>query len=341
MSRTRTAGGSYYAGPVKLLGKLAGSVWVRVVVSAGLLALVATRIDFSKAAHSLARGEWGWFALAVLALVLAFSVASYRWHLYLQASEVDRSWRRALSAYFLGVFTSNFLPSQVGGDVLRALVVSRQGARVRSFATVVIDRASALACLIAVAWVFVAADSRVVPRSLLLALAVVSALFVLFVTATLVAGRARGRLRRLLPARLRPAAVEAVAAVRSSFTGAVLTRTILLGAVFQLLGVASAWSIGRSIGLHVAASALVTSLPLVVVLSFLPFSIGGLGIREGGFVVLLGRAGVSATDATVFSLLNGLAFALASLPGALALFQRGAREQPAPLRPGGRPGTLP
>ena len=152
MSRTRTAGGSYYAGPVKLFGKLAGSVWVRVVVSAGLLALVATRIDFSKAAHSLARGEWGWFALAVLALVLAFSVASYRWHLYLQASEVDRSWRRALSAYFLGVFTSNFLPSQVGGDVLRALVVSRQGARVRSFATVVIDRASALACLIAVAW---------------------------------------------------------------------------------------------------------------------------------------------------------------------------------------------
>jgi hypothetical protein len=72
------------------------------------------------------------------------------------------------------------------------------------------------------------------------------------------------------------------------------------------------------------------------VLSFLPFSIGGLGIREGGFVVLLGQAGVSATDATVFSLLNGLAFALASLPGVIAFVRAGrsaAKEPPpAPLR---------
>jgi uncharacterized membrane protein YbhN (UPF0104 family) len=319
-----------------VLKKLARSYWVRVIVSAGLLALIATRIDFSNALHSLVDGEWGWFALAVLALVLASALASYRWHLYLQACDVDRSWRRALSAYFLGVFTSNFLPSQVGGDVLRALMVGRQGARVRSFATVVIDRASALACLIAVAWAFVAADPGAVPRSLVLTLAVVSALFAAFVAAVLGAGKAGSRLLRFLPGRLRPAADEALAAVRASLRGAVLAKTLLLGVVFQTLGVVAACSIGRSIGLSVATPALVTSLPLVVVLSFLPFSIGGLGIREGGFVVLLGQAGVSATDATVFSLLNGLAFALASLPGVIAFVRAGrsaAKEPPpAPLR---------
>ena len=305
----------------RVFRKLAGSFWVRVVVSAGLLALVATRIDFSNALHSLADGEWGWFALAVLALLLASALASFRWHLYLQACDVDRSWRRALSAYFLGVFTSNFLPSQVGGDVLRALVVGRQGTRVRSFATVVIDRASALVCLIAVAWAFVAADPGAVPRSLLLALAIVSALFMVFVSAVLGADKASSRLRRFLPARLQPATAETLVAVRASFRGAVLAKTLLLGVVFQALGVAAAWSIGRSIGLPIATSALVTSLPLVVLLSFLPFSIGGLGIREGGFVLLLGRAGVGATDAAVFSLLNGFAFALASLPGSFALLR--------------------
>ena len=316
-----------------VLKKLAGSFWVRVLVSAGLLALVATRIDFSGAWDSLADGEWGWFALAVLALLLASVLASYRWHLYLQACDVGPSWRRALSAYFLGVFTSNFLPSQVGGDVLRALMVGRPGARVRSFATVVIDRASALACLIAVAWTFVAVDSGAVPRSLLLTLAVVSALFLAFLAAVLGAGRAGGRLLRFLPARLHPAAVEARAAVRASLRGAVLTKTLLLGVVFQGLGVVAAWSIGRSIGLPVATSALVASLPLVIALSLLPFSIGGLGIREGGFIVLLGQAGVGATEATVFSLLNGLAFALASLPGVIAFVRAGrsaAKKPPAP-----------
>lgn len=120
--------------------------------------------------------------------------------------------------------------------------------------------------------------------------------------------------------------------MRASVQSQVLIRTLLLGLLFQGLGVLAAWLIGRSIGLSVPVSALVTTLPLVVTLSFLPFSIGGLGVREGGFVVLLGQAGVSATETTVFSLLNGLAFALASLPGSLALIRggRSRTSEPAP-----------
>jgi len=124
-----------------------------------------------------------------------------------------------------------------------------------------------------------------------------------------------------------------LASLRASVQSQVLIRTLLLGLLFQGLGVLAAWLIGRSIGLSVPASALVTTLPLVITLSFLPFSIGGLGIREGGFIVLLGQAGVGATEATVFSLLNGLAFALASLPGVIAFVRAGrsaAKKPPAP-----------
>lgn len=123
-----------------------------------------------------------------------------------------------------------------------------------------------------------------------------------------------------------------LASLRASVQSQVLIRTLLLGLLFQGLGVLAAWLIGRSIGLSVPVSALVTTLPLVITLSFLPLSIGGLGVREGGFVVLLGQAGVSANEATVFSLLNGLAFALASLPGSLALIRggRSRTSEPAP-----------
>jgi uncharacterized protein (TIRG00374 family) len=321
---------------VKLLARLAGSFWVRLVVSIGLLALVATQVDFGRGVHRLAEGQWGWFALAVVTLVVASAVASFRWHLYLEACDVDRDWRRALRAYFMGTFTSNFLPSQVGGDLARVLMVGQRGKRVRAFTTVALDRATALACLIAIAWVFAAADPDGVPRSLLLTLAVVSALLAALVAALLgVVGR-RDSIRRRLPERLKPLVGEVLASVRASVQSQVLIRTLLLGLLFQGLGVLAAWLIGLSIGLSVPVSALVTTLPLVVTLSFLPFSIGGLGVREGGFVVLLGQAGVSATEATVFSLLNGLAFALASLPGALVLLRSAhpapAEAGPAPLR---------
>jgi uncharacterized protein (TIRG00374 family) len=261
-------------------------------------------------------------------LVAIFTVASFRWHLYLEACDVGRDWRRALRAYFVGTFTSNFLPSQVGGDLARGLVVGHRGTRVRAFTTVAIDRATALACLIAIAWAFAAADPGDVPRSLLLTLAVVSALFAALVAALLGVVRLRSPIRQRLPERINPLVSEVLSALRASVQSQVLFKTLLLGLLLQALGVLAAWLIGRSIGLDVPVSALATTLPLVITLSFLPFSIGGLGVREGGFVVLLGQAGVSATEATVFSLLNGLAFALASLPGALVLL-RSARSAPA------------
>jgi len=216
----------------------------------------------------------------------------------------------------------------VGGDLARGLVVGRRGTRVRAFTTVVIDRATALGCLIVIAWTFAMADLGDVPRSLLLTLAVVSALFAVLVAAVLVVVRLRSSIGRRLPERISPLVGEVLSALRASIQSRVLFRTLLLGLLLQALAVLAPWLIGLSIGLDVPASALVTTLPLVVTLSFLPFSIGGLGVREGGFVVLLGQAGVSATEATVFSLLNGLAFALASLPGALVLL-RSARSAPA------------
>jgi hypothetical protein len=44
-----------------------------------------------------------------------------------------------------------------------------------------------------------------------------------------------------------------------------------------------------------------------------PISIGGFGVREAGFVILLGEAGISATDATLLSLLSAMVIVLASV----------------------------
>ena len=84
--------------------------------------------------------------------------------------------------------------------------------------------------------------------------------------------------------------------------------------------------IALSISLDVSFAVLGVTLPLVLVIT-VPVSIGGFGVREGSYVLLLSYAGVSATDATLFSLLSAAAFALASLPGALALL---VRRRPAP-----------
>ncbi len=316
-----------------VLRRLAGSVWARAAVSAGLLAIVATQVDFRQAWDQLVDGDWEFFLLAVAATLLAFVVAARRWLIYLLAAGVAARFLAALRAYLIGVFATNFLPSQIGGDVARAWIVGRPGTRTRAATTVVIDRGTALGCLLAVAWIALASDPEPVPGSLIATLGAVSVAFVVAGLAVAVALEHGGKLSARLPVRVHGHARDVGAAARGCLATRVLAQTIALGLVFQGLAAAAAWLVARSISLGVPFSTLVVTLPLVVALAVVPISIGGLGVREGGFVVLLGQAGVSTTEATVFSLLTAVAFAIASLPGAALLLQRHERGAPDPSDP--------
>jgi glycosyltransferase 2 family protein len=256
----------------------------------------------------------------VVVLFASFVVGGLRWQIFLQAAGVPSTQRRAVGAFLVGAFTTNFLPTQIGGDVTRVLVVAGRGMRIRSATTVVLDRASALACMIVVGWLLVATDPGAVPGELLAALAAASAGFV-FACILIVP---LFRLGRWVPSRLRPASVEVRAALAACLTRSVLTRTLVIGLGFQGLVYLGGWLVARSLSVDVPLSVLGAVLAPVLILSMAPVSIGGFGVREGSYVLLLGYAGVGATDATVFSLLSAAAFALASLPGALVLLSRGA-----------------
>ena len=304
-----------------ILRRLAGSFWIRLLVSAGLLAIVATQIDFHALRDRLSGAGWAWFAVAVAVLFASFVVGALRWHIFLDAAKVASSRGQAVRAFLIGAFTTNFLPSQIGGDVTRAWVVSEQGTRIRSATTVVLDRATALACLMIVGWIGVTTNVGAVPGQLLAALAAASIAFVLACLFAVLLFRVRA-LRRLVPDRMGPASREVRGALAACLSRTVLWRTLVTGLAFQGLVYLAAWLIALSISLDVPFAVLGAALAPVLILSTAPVSIGGFGVREGSYVLLLSYAGVSATDATLFSLLAAAAFVLASLPGALALLVR-------------------
>jgi hypothetical protein len=238
---------------------------------------------------------------------------------------VGRRPTSALRAYLIGAFTTNFLPSQAGGDVTRAWLVSRRGTRIRAATTVVVDRVTALGCLIVVAWLAFALDHSSVPRTLVAALAATSGAFAAGWLLVALATPSARRIAPKLPTRVVGSAREARDALRACVARPVLWRTSAMGLAFQALIALAAWLIARSIALGVPFAALLATLPVVLVLAAAPVSIGGLGVREGSYVLLLGQAGVGATDATLFSLMTAATFAIASLPGGLALLLHGER----------------
>jgi uncharacterized membrane protein YbhN (UPF0104 family) len=296
----------------------------RVVGTAVLLGVVAASIDWGLIGDRLGAGRWEWFALAVAAVAVALVVGAVRWHRLLLAAGVPVTLRQSARAYAIGVFSNNFLPTAFGGDAARAWLVARSGRPLMRAATsVLFDRVSALACFVALGWLLLAADPDPVPRSLVLALAAVTAAGCAGV-AGLLAGARVGALRRLSARLLRSAGAEAADVGRAyAADRRLMAEAALLGIAYQALVVVSVWFLARAIGVPLALSVLAVALPVVLVATLIPISIAGFGLREGAFVVLLARAGVASTDAALLSVLTVAALALASLPGGIALLVHG------------------
>jgi uncharacterized protein (TIRG00374 family) len=296
------------------------SLPTRVLITVGLIAIVALTIDWPALGDAIAGASWGWFGVAVGLIVCSFLVASVRWRLLLVVAEVPASIRRTVRAYLAGAFANNLLPTGFGGDALRAWMVS--GASLpfaRSLTSVAVDRATALACGIGLAWVGVAVDREELGAAQLAPLALVTAAGAIALLVALVA-LSRGGLGRYVPQRARPWVGEIAGTLRTYLADRPLVVLVLvLGFAFQLLTLAAIWALGEALGLDLAPALIAVVVPLILIATALPISIGGFGVREGSYVALLADAGVSASEATLLSLLSAAAMAIASLPGGLLL----------------------
>jgi hypothetical protein len=83
-----------------------------------------------------------------------------------------------------------------------------------------------------------------------------------------------------------------------------ISGLLALGILYQALAVAALVLVARAVTLDLSFALAAASAAIVVVAMLVPISIGGLGVREGGFVLLLGEAGINGADATVVSLLS-------------------------------------
>lgn len=319
--------------PQRLVRMLTGiaraitSVPGRLVVSALLLAVVARSIDWGTLADSLSGAAWGWFVLATALVCAALLVGAVRWHTLLHHADLPARPFETLRAYWIGIFSNNFLPTGFGGDVVRSWLVARSGKPLaRAFTSVLVDRAVALVSLFVLGWLGLLLLPVDVPEELVTPFAIATGAGAVLGIVTVAVLRRRG-LSRFLPPVMRPWVSEVAATLRAyGRDHGVQGEALVLSLVFQTLMVFSTWMLARALGLDISPVAFAVVIPLVLIVTVVPISVAGFGVREGAYVVLLGELGVSASDATLLSLFTVVALAIASLPGgiAIALGRQGA-----------------
>ena len=304
--------------------------WVagQAVVTVLLLGLLLRGLDLA-AFRGLVEKLPAWFYFLSLAVILAGQVAyAWRWRLLLRAAGVAVPFSMIARQYFIGIFCNNFLPSTVGGDLVKVYLLGRDHGYQVVTASVVMDRVlgiGLLAVLAAVSlWALPLSSASLVAARLAVTGLAAVATMILVMTVAGTGG---------LPARVAPLGRRAVALaeqlqrIRLDIAAALTDAGVILQATTLVLGYFLAVT-----GIYLmffrlqtgAAPAFLMVFGIVTattVLSNIPVSLNGLGLREQLHAVLLAPLGVSPEMAVAISLLLFAHLMIASVIGFLFWLQ--------------------
>jgi uncharacterized protein (TIRG00374 family) len=303
---------------------------LQLLVSAGVIVLLVSQLDLTQTVDLLRSGEYAYVIAALAIFVSTTWLMAWRWQLLLASKGIREPLAWLTKLYFIGYAAANVLPTAVGGDAVRIIEHARRRpqARAEAGAAVIIERAlggAATLLLAAAAIPFVAGRFDAVWLVALGAL-LVAATVLFFVL--LFSARARRRVEgRSIPNAHRSRLREAI----NSLYGAlhdyrsrpgVLVVVIAITLAAQLARIVAMWMCGEAVGIAVSPFVYFILGPLLFMIQMIPFTLNGLGVREGFFVAFLTRFGVSTEPAFAAGLLYFAVTIAAALPGGLILLWR-------------------
>ena len=303
------------AAPTANVKRLA-QVAIKAIVSIGLIAVLATRLDYARVLSywRLLNGVWILGALGILVLEMCL-LAGVRLKLMLVSVDARRPLTATAHIALCGFFFEQVTIGFVGGDAIRLWLLRRTHVPFgRAIQALLLDRACGFASLVLLSLIGVQALLPLVEESVREVITVTLGAFV-------AAGLLGIAVIVVLTKVLRPTKLSAYwqrfGLSEHPVSMATLAIVFILAVATQLLNVLVFWMLGQSLGLPTALQQWFIVAPTVLLVSMLPISIGGWGVREGAMVVALHGFGISAEDALLPSVLFGLCAVLATLPGGI------------------------
>jgi uncharacterized membrane protein YbhN (UPF0104 family) len=272
--------------------------WLGTILAIALIVLLLKEEGGDDLVDALKRVSIWYFVIGIVVMFVSRLFVVARWYVLLRSAEVDISFQRTAMLTFTGLFSSNFLPTTIGGDVVRLAGAMQLG----------YDRAICLASLVADRIIGMIAMATTLPFGLL----PIWALGKDGLQATSVSilySKSVEFLKRIFDAfaiwlkKPLPLAI--------SFLATFGNMACIFAAVYFLI-----------LGLnHTVSYWLIAGLwSVTYFVTLIPVSVNGFGVQELSLTLLLSRiGGLSHSESLTIAILIRALFLITSLPGAYFL----------------------
>jgi len=297
-------------------------LYLRLAVSVGLVTFFVFSFDIGRSLSSIPSFGWGYITLVVLVVNLDRVLMAYKWNILVQAQGIALPFLEILSTYFISTFWGSFLPTSVGGDVVRIHRVSRHlKSPQHALSSVLLERilgaltSSLLGGVSAVVFLLVIKESN---WKIVLAL-VFSCLFFLGVVALSFNIDLRQWLEQRFLLRkggLRAKLVQVYHSYQEyRLNRGPMLRFLLLSLLEQCLPIVATFLVSEALHLNIPFWGFVLFIPMILALSRIPVSLDGFGVHEVLFVYFFSFLGVGGAEAFLLGLLSHIMAFVSILPG--------------------------
>jgi uncharacterized protein (TIRG00374 family) len=304
---------------------------LRFVVGLAIVGVLARRHDMASLMRTLRLVPWWVLPISVVFYWLGQVLSAWKWQMLLRAQGARVSLRDCCRLYAVGMFWNLWMPTNIGGDAIRAVRCAPLcGGLSVATSSVLVERLTGVIALLMIAFAGLSVQlmsgstnstNALILRLLLFVIAALLGVFALFwVLRRKYAADDEAKPESATQRKVRSFSRALSAYAQPSGRGA-LRNAVAISLLFQASQVLLNIELARALGLAVPFAVFWWLVPSLAIASLVPLGIGGLGVREVAAVQLLAGQGASAASIVAWSLLWQATVWIASLPGVLWMAQ--------------------
>lgn len=301
----------------------------KIFVSVSLLVFLFEKADVNNVMTVLYSMNFMIFAASLVLYAIIQVVSAYRWSLFLPKAGINMPFSKTVSLYYIGMFFNIFLPTAIGGDIVKTYYLYKiSGKGGNSLASVFLDRFSGFFALVLIASVSLIFGYDYVKDTsvpvFIIALALIFSLSCLVLwneNIHNIALAITSKIRFFTINEKIESVYQALMLYKDE--PLILLRAVVLSFIIQGIGIGTFFLMARGIGMGVSIGYFYLFVPIAVTISMLPISLSGLGLRDGAFVYMFTKVGATAAQALGVSLAVFAVTALLGLIGGIEYVRLG------------------
>ncbi len=261
---------------------------VKILISGILLFLILHRVNLNHLKQMMLKiGVWEFLTLSLLYL-LAQAISSLRWSWVIESLGKRVSPLLLFKLYLMGMFSNLFLPSTIGGDTIKGYIVSKSIGVRRAVSSIFLERYNGLLALLLLSLVSSLLFMKLFGLKVVLTIVAINILALLSLY----------MLRFVKHEKIR----NFYADIKAFHKSKRFIPVTALSFVVQIINIVIYILAGERLGLHIELAYYFAFIPLITLISFLPISFNGIGVREFSFVYFFKMANLTPTQSLSLSL---------------------------------------